>query len=190
MKREVFEERLMLLTFREEARTTALVEEYRQELAQVQDLAIRYAQTQTVTGVGAGSLIAQLGETAVESLARSIVAQKPAPDLSLLLHMVKGVGLAETIVTDRLKVALTDKRLVPQPAEMEDLEEVDPPCRVCDEAYIALRRILHPESFLQFLMESRQFFSLPDAAKDQAIQNWLQTKTFPHFVDDVDIEEE
>ena len=103
----------------------------------------------------------------MESLASSIAAQERVPDTSLLIDLVNGVVFAETAVRGHLKAALNDSRMVPQPPAMRLMEEVGPPYRICDEAYTALRRILNPESFLQYLTESRHFLSLPDAAKNR-----------------------
>jgi hypothetical protein len=190
MIREIFEQSLAALSPREEAKTTALVEEYRKDVAEVRDTAVRYAQAGHPPAPRALSLIAQLGETAVEGLAGTIAAQKPVPDTALMFELVKGVASAESAVTRRLEAALRDTRLVPQPPEMQALEEVGPPYRVCDEAYVALRRILNPESHLQYLMESRHFLSLPENAKSQEIDSWLKTNSFTRFLGDVDAEEE
>jgi hypothetical protein len=190
MIREIFEQRLASLSARQEEKITSLVEEYRKDVGDVQSTALHYSQAGGVQARQALLVIAQLGETAVESLASTVAAQKPVPDTSLLIDMVKGFVFAETAVTGRLKAALTDTRMVPQPPEMRALEGVGPPYRVCDEGYVALRRILNSESYLQYLMESRHFLSLPDAAKNLEIESWLQTSSFTRYLEDVDAEEE
>lgn len=190
MNREIFEQRLVSLDSREEARTTALVEEYRRDLAEVQRTVLRYFQAGGVQTERAHSVISQLGETAVEALASTIVAQMQVPSTSLLIGLTNGVVFAETAVTTRLKAALTDTRMVPQLPEMQELEEVGPPYRVCDESYVGLRRILSPESYMQFLMESRHFLALPEAARNQEIESWQTTGSFTRFLEDVDDEEE
>ncbi|OGR20984.1 MAG: hypothetical protein A2559_00775 [Deltaproteobacteria bacterium RIFOXYD2_FULL_66_9] len=189
MIREIFEQRLAALSPRQEAETTALVEEYVKDVREVQNTAVRYATAPTPDAFRALSLIARLGETAVETLAGTIAAQDPVLDTWLLFELAKGVAFAETAATGRLRAALSDTRMVPQPPEMRYLEEVGPPYRVCDEAYVALRRILNPESFLQHLMESRHFLSLPDTGKNHEIESWLQTSSFTRFLGDVDEEE-
>lgn len=190
MNREIFEQTLASLDTREEARTTTLVEEYRRDLAEVQRTVVRYFQAGGVQTQRTHSVISQLGETAVETLASTIEGQKQIPSTSLLIGLINGVVFAETAVTTRLKAALTDTRMVPQLREMEELEEVGPPYRVCDEAYVGLRRILSPESDMQFLMESRHFLALPEAARNQEIESWQNTSSFKRFLEDVDDEEE
>jgi hypothetical protein len=126
----------------------------------------------------------------VESLASTLAAQKPAPDTALLIDMVHGFISGEAAVISRLKAALSDRRMVPQPPEMRMLEEVGPAYRVCDEAYTALRRVLNSESPMQNLMEARHFLRLPNAAKDEEIESWLKTGAFTRFLGDVEAEEE
>ena len=190
MTRETFKQRLALLSHCQESKIRALVEEYRRDLANVQSTALSDSLAGGIQSSRARSVIAQLDETAVEALGSIIAAQKLVPETFLLLAMVKGVIFAETAITGRLKAALFDIRIVPQPPEMQTLDEAEPPYRVCDEAYIALRRIRHPESYLQQLMEARHFLSLPDRDKNREIESLLQTHRFSRFLGDVEAEEE
>ncbi|HTS62657.1 MAG TPA: hypothetical protein VMH28_11580 [Candidatus Acidoferrales bacterium] len=175
MTRETFEQRLDLLSPRSESKIAALVEEYRKDLSGLQSAA-------------PSSVIVHLEETAVEALASKIAGQKLVPETSLAIAMVHGVLVAESMVAGRLKAALQDSRLVPQPPGL--MEEVGPPYRVCDAAYIALRLVLNPESYLQHLMEKHHFLSLSDADKNQEIESWLRTSSFTRFLDDMDAEED
>jgi hypothetical protein len=183
-------DRLGSLSSRQEARIAALAEEHRDRVADVQVTALHVWQARGMRATQALSVVAQLGETAVESLASTIAEQKPVPDTPLLIEMVKGIVSAEAAVTRHLKAELRDTRMVPQPPGMLVLEEVGPPYRVCDEAYVALRRILKVESLLQYLAEARHFLSLPDSAKDQEIATWSRAGSFTRFLEDVDTEEE
>lgn len=190
MIREIFEQRLAALSPRQEADTTALVEEYGKDVFEIRKTAVLHATAPTPDAYRARSLIARLGETGVETLAGTIAGQDPVLDTWLLFELVKGVAFAETAATGRLRAALSDTRMVPQPPEMRLLEEVGPPYRICDEAYVALRRIQIPESFLQHRMESRHFLSLPDADKNHEIESCSRTGTFTRFLEDIDAEEE
>ena len=189
MDRETFSQRLAPLSARQESLTTELVEEYRKNLAELHATALRYLSSRARSGQ-ASSLLEQLEETAVESLARTVATQHPAPETRLLLDLANGVGFAEKAVVSRLTVALRDGRIAPQPPGARAMEEAPPPHRVCDEAYIGLRRLLHPESQLQNLMESNHFLGLPDHEKNREIESWLKTGAFRQFLDDVDVEEE
>jgi hypothetical protein len=190
MIREVFEQRLASLSAREAAKATALVEEYRKDLADVHDTALLALRAGGNQAARALSVIAQLEETAVQSLIPAIEVQTPVPDTSLLVYLVNGIVFAETAVVGRLKALLADTHMVPQPPEMNALEEVAPPYRVCDEAYVGLRQVLNHESYLQFLVESRHFLALPDEVKNTEIESWLETGSFTRFLGDVDVPEE
>ena len=190
MIRETFEQRLAGLGPRQETKITALVEEYRKDVAEVQEAALRFANAAYPQSPRALSVIGQLAETAVETLAGGIDAQKPVPDTALLFELFRGVASAEAAVTGRLKASLNDNRMIPQPPHMQEMEEAGPPYRVCDEAYVSLRRIQHPETLVQYLMESRHFLALPDADKNREIESFQQTGSFTRFLEDVDAEEE
>ena len=190
MNRQIFEQRLTSLNSREESKITALVEEYRAGLAAVQNTALSYVESKGIHTLRARSVVAQLGETVLASMMQVMKAQKPVPDTSLLLLLVEGVMRAEFAVTEHLKVALKDGRLVPQPPGLSALEEVGPPYRVCDEGYTMLRRILNLELLEQYLMESRHFLALPDSDKNTEIESWLQIGCFTCFLDDIDLEEQ
>jgi hypothetical protein len=190
MIREVFERRVAALSFRDEERTTALIDEYRSDLAEVQSAALHYSQFGDADGRRALSVLAQLGETAVEGLASAVATQQPAPDTPLLMDLAEGFTFAESAVVRYLKRSLSDVRLVPQPPGMRVLEGAGPPYRVCDEAYISLRKILNAESLLQYLLESHYFLSLSESDKNREIESSSRTGSFTRFLEDVDAEEE
>jgi len=190
MTPEAFELRVAALSFRDEERTSALIDEYRGDLAAVQSAALRYSELGDANGRRALSVLAQLGETAVEGLASAVVTQQPAPDTPLLMDLVEGLAFAESAVVRFLKRSLSDVRLVPQPPGMRVLEGAGPPYRVCDEAYISLRKILNAESLLQYLLESGYFLALSETDRDREIESSSRTGSFTRFVEGVDAEEE
>jgi hypothetical protein len=190
MTPEAFELRVAALSFRDEERTTALIDEYRSDLAEVQSRALRDSQLGDANGRRALSVLAQLGETAVEGLASAVATQQPAPDTPLLMDLVEGLAFAESAVVRYLKRSLSDVRLVPQPPGMRVLEGAGPPYRVCDEAYISLRKILNAESLLEYLLESHYFLSLSETDRNREIDSSSRTGSFTRFLEDVDAEEE
>jgi hypothetical protein len=188
MLRESFVMRLSALTAVQENETTELVDEYLANVARVHAVGLQQAQSGASAG-RARAVISELEETSARALSQIIPEQRPVPDADMLCMLVDGVAYAEAAVTQRLKAALRDTRYEEQTASLRLLEEAAPPSRVCDEAYLALRRILNPESFLQFLMETRHFLSLAPTAKSHEIDIWLKTGAFARFLDDVDAEE-
>jgi len=190
MIREIFEERLAGVNPRDDAKTSALIAEYRKDLTEVQDTVLRYASAADPRAPRALALIGQLEDTAAETLASTIDAQKPAPETGLLFELFRAVAFTESAVTGRLKAALSDTRLIPQAPHMQEMEEAVPPYRVCDEAYVSLRRILHLETMVQYLVESRHFLSLPEADRTREIESWLQTGSFTRYLEDIEGEDE
>ena len=123
MIREIFEERLAGVNPRDDAKTSALIAEYRKDLTEVQDTVLRYASAADPRASRALALIGQLEDTAAETLASTIDAQKPAPETGLLFEFFRAVAFAESAVTGRLKAALSDTRMIPQAPHMQEMEE-------------------------------------------------------------------
>jgi len=181
MTRETFERLLAQLGTKPDTAITALVTRYQEDLAEHLAAAVRYA--------AAGTLHTQLEETAARPLRRALGSKHGPPDAWILFELTNAVAAAESAVLARLRRALRDLRRVDVPPEMAAIEEQDPPFRVCDEAYLALRRIARPEPVLQFSLESRHFLGLPDAEKDLEIERCLKSQSFTRFLPDVDEEE-
>lgn len=189
MTRELFEQTLALLTYRQDTKTTELAEEYRRDLLDLQSKAILYYEAGGQPSLNALSVLSELRETGFDVLLSTISKQKPALSPTFLVEMVKSVGFAEAAVVKRLKAALTDARRVPQPPARRVHEHGDRPDRVCDEAYIGLRRLLHSESQSQSLAEADHFLSLPEADKNREIESFMSRGKFTQFLGEVDEEE-
>jgi hypothetical protein len=129
------------------------------------------------------SFLGLLEEAAVTPLLERAGQDSPIQQW-MLLEAARGVRAADLAVTARLKSMLRDGRPVAAGDVWEAAEEKLPPFRVCDEAYLALRRILHPEPSLQFDLENRHFLDLPDSRKDREIHNFETTGTFTEFLPD------
>jgi hypothetical protein len=178
------------LSSRQEQESVALVEQYRNDLGEVHEIALRLSLVAGHPSARGRSVLAGLGETAVAAIETAIAAQEPVPDVWLLFTVADGVASAESSVTARLRAALSDRRVAPQPPAARFMEETPPSRRVCDEAYLGLRRILHAESLLQYLMESQHFLFLPVEARNAEVEACRETGAFTRFLDDVDGGEE
>ena len=91
MIREIFEQGLPHWIPGEEARTTALVEEYRRELRKSSIPCCATSRPEGSRPIGRITVISQLAETAVETLASTIAMQKPVPSTSFLIGLTKGI---------------------------------------------------------------------------------------------------
>ena len=185
----MFEQRLAKLTPREELAIDALVEEYAKDVAVLQAQILQMSVGESEQAIRVRAVTGQLGATIVQAQLKAASTQLPAPDAGLLSRILKCVLAAESAVTGRLKASLYDARPLPRQPGTEFMEEVPPPGRICDEAYVRLRRILNPEPYLQHLMEARHFQTLPEQERNVEINSWLRTAVFTKFLDDVDDEE-
>jgi hypothetical protein len=80
------------------------------------------------------------------------------------------LGLRQKVI-QRVNQLLDDKRPIPpRPQLGPKPEQADHPRRVCDEAYVAMRRLVHfGESQYGSVVEVSFFFSASEATRDQAI---------------------
>lgn len=80
---------------------------------------------------------------------------------------------------------LDDKRRVPIPKNAGPMEETPPPLRVCDEAYMQMRRVLNlQEKQDQYFMNTRAFLNLPEAKKNEEIQKAKQLGIWTQLVEE------
>lgn len=78
-------------------------------------------------------------------------------------------------LVSRLKEALTDREWVDPPAWNIELEVSVPQRRVCDEAYLQLRQLFHPEEDqVGFSVDRNAFLNFPVELRDQVINDALQ----------------
>jgi hypothetical protein len=186
--REGFEQQLAQLRAPDEQAITSLVTAYLKDVDEGLTALVRLAGAGEPVGSKARSILGRLRETTAKPLGQEIRG-KEAPETWMLLSLAKAVTVAEEAVTTRLKAALSDARRI-EPPSTPDIEEQEPPFRVCDEAYLALRHISSMESSLRSSLESRRFLALPDEQKSEEIRNYVKTKSFTRFAYDIDEDEE
>jgi hypothetical protein len=188
MTPEQFQARLAETDPEDDLALDVLVGEYSAASSESAAAAVLHAQAaEAPFSPRALSVVTQLEEAAVHAILASIGGDAPAPGW-MLLEAARGVMATEHTVAGRFRAMLRDGRRI-QPAVSEKAEEKIPAFRVCDEAYLALRRILNVESPLQYDMESRHYLELPDSRKDREIGQFEAAGTFTRFLPDVDREE-
>ena len=149
--------------------------------------AVRCASSAAPLGPKALSVVSHLEETAVRPLVHAL-GNGHALDSWMLIELAKSLDATQNAVAARLRAALQDTRTVQSPGD-EVVEEREPPFRVRDEAYLALRRIEGSDSTLHYTLELRHFLNLPDSEKDAEIQHYLETRSFRRMVPGADDEE-
>jgi len=96
----------------------------------------------------------------------------------------EGLQLAEMLrkIVKYFAAHLSDTRKVPASRGAGPTEEQPPVVRICDEAYLQLRRLVNlEESMDQYLLNSRAFLNLPEARKDEEIRKSRQSRAFTRF---------
>lgn len=84
-------------------------------------------------------------------------------------------------IVERLKKMLDDKRPMNY-QKMPRVEETPPPSRVCDEAYVLLRRLLNTaEDKETQIANTRLFLRLPEARKDIEIRKAQNSRTWTNL---------
>ena len=87
-------------------------------------------------------------------------------------------------VLDRLAQWLDDKRLISEAPRVARYEERPPEIRVCDNAYLALRRLVHfGEDEFARVVDAHHFLQLTDAQRDEVIAKAKATKTWRRIQD-------
>jgi hypothetical protein len=136
------------------------------------------------------SFLVDLDELSIQPLLEG-----PLPDNPMNIAMAMRVLVAResTIrkrVVERLEQWLDDKRLVPQPRLPPGTEEQVGEHRVCDEAYVAMRRVVHfSDDDVKQLVDENVLYNLPDALRDEQILKARATRSWrivldPDSVDD------
>ena len=126
--------------------------------------------------------------TNIEDLAIVPMVESPAPsapadkvwnmDVALSAHL--GVRAK---VAARLNAMLADKTKIPW-GKVGPGEGAPPPSRVCDEAYLMMRRLLNAsEDKIQFVHERKAFLALSNAEKDSEILKAQKSHAWTNFTE-------
>ena len=77
---------------------------------------------------------------------------------------------------------LGDARKMPVRTDLGPMEEKPPVVRVCDEAYLQMRRLLNvEESTQQYLANSRAFLNLPEDQKNEEIHKAKESRAWTRW---------
>lgn len=135
---------------------------------------------------------AELGPRAAEEFARSEEAAIPAllaglsneggADYRQLAQLGKLLMGLDGSVAGYLKRALGDRRVVPVSKGMQKAEGRRPGRRVCDEAYLGLRRLGSGETEITAQLEADEFLHLAEADRDAEMAQYLKVGKFSRFL--------
>jgi hypothetical protein len=166
----------------------ALARRVRGEALALPDAAVRLAEgTHAVQAGNARDLVGELEDLTIRTML-------DAPLPPAVQHHVWRLGTAVAAIVslraraaERLRGSLGDRRLVPIEPYPAHVEEQPYPRRVCDEAYLMLRELLHTgESRSQFALDARAYLRLGDDEKDAEIARLAAGQPFARLVDDLE----
>ncbi len=135
----------------------------------------------------AALLIAQIGDLGIVPLLEATDIPGVAKPVWMLRNVVEAEMVLREKIRERIDSMFDDKNPVPMPRASGQIEEPPVPRRVCDEAYILMRRLLNSsESQMNYLMNVRAFLSLGEQEKNKEIQKARQTRTWTMFVETIE----
>jgi hypothetical protein len=168
------EARLDQLDPKDKRSREVLADSLRQETYGPAETLVKYWRRHTGPDADKALFVLQrLGPAAYPALMQDIDTVTPEDRIFILEDQVERHVQQRRELAAKLIVSLDDKRLLqvgsasPAPAS---LEQPPPPSRVCDRAYLLLRRLVNnQEDEEQGAREAWQFLRLEDAQKDAAI---------------------
>lgn len=131
-------------------------------------------------------VLVEMAEQTILPLLKAVPMQEPRDTVWLLRRATEQFLDLRTAVRDRLIGLLDDHTLVPLAPRRGPSEVDPPPVRICDEAYLQLRRILNlGESVEDKVVNSDVFLSQLDfAERSIEIERFKKSGEFRNFVED------
>lgn len=122
-------------------------------------------------GAKAIELLSRLDELSIVPLLEAPGPLPPEQQVWALRTVTANLILFHNRAAQMVEGLLDDRRPVPMPPSRRPIEEPPPPRRICDEAYLAMRRLLNPaENREQYTLNADAFRHLTEAERDAEIQ--------------------
>lgn len=167
--------------------TTRLVESIKAEAREAPRVVIRLWLGGQPDSEKAALVFAKLDELVLDPVLEAFDQCTPVQQLWLMSIAVDSqVELRERLVA-KLIPLLDDKSFLPDTGSEEAAEDETPPQRVCDEAYLLIRRLLKfNEDEVNYALNESEFLELPDQEKDEEIAKAMASKTWTTWVEESD----
>ena len=134
----------------------------------------------------AAVILGELDDLALRPLAETEPPDDAAKRAWLISTLVDNELELRQLIVARFDQLLEDKSMVPLPPAQAPIEEPPPSRRVCDEAYVHLRRFLNVATPLeQQLMDEETYLHLPVDMKDKAIQQFRESGVWVQLTEDI-----
>jgi len=186
MTQEQFNARLRPLDVKKIRELIALASDIRREVNEPIHAAISLALgPDPKTAPMARYVLADLAELAVAALLDASIDKMPPFEQVWLCRTVVSADLQlRAAIVRHLDKMLGIKTMLPTVKSSVVLEESLPPTRVCDEAYLEMRRLLNlAESGEENSLAERAFLNFSEARKDAEIHKARQEKTWKQLLE-------
>lgn len=162
---------------------SAVMEQVRSPLRSVVELAL--SSDKDLSGK-ARSLLSEVDDLAIVPLLDTAEPDDPFLRVWQMNTLMSAhLELRDKVVV-KLDLMLADKTSIPW-RTIEPFEGLPKPSRVCDEAYLVMRRLLNArEEKMQFLRESEAFLSLSDKEKDAEILKAKKSRVWTNLLGEED----
>jgi hypothetical protein len=184
-----FLERLSKLDAEDSGGLTALAQDLIREGREIPSFTVQlYRQVDSDPSKKAMVLLGEIQEFGIVPLL-DLAAEPPSsgltPERALWVLRTVGANLLELQrhVVRSIDKALDDRRQTPTSKAEPALEEQPPPVRVCDEAYLQMRRVLNvEEGDDQYFLQARAFLNLGNVQKDAEILKARKMRVWSRIV--------
>ena len=185
MTQDQFNDRLRPLDDKKMRELTALTGDIRREASEPIQAAVALALGHDPKSAPmAKYVLADLGELAVAPLLAAPIEGAPPFEKVWLCQTVVSADLElRAAIVRLLDKMLEIKTIVPPVQAIGAMEESLPPTRVCDEAYLQMRRLLNiSEGQATNARAERAFLGFPEVRKDAEIRQARQDKTWTQLL--------
>jgi len=147
-----------------------------------------WANADAELAVDAFAFLSEIGDLAIVPMLEGPLRDDPKSAVQALNLLADAELNLRQKVIQRVNQLLDDKRPIPpRPAIGPKPDEPIHPRRVCDEAYVAMRRLVHfGESQYGAVVEVSFFYSAPEASRDKAISEARRTNDWRRALNPAD----
>lgn len=124
-------------------------------------------------------LLLALNAASIEAMLEHPFPPDPERRAWLLQYLVAAELDLRARVLAKVEALLDDREWVPESVPKAELEVRPPARRVCDQAYVSLRQLVHPEEDqVGYHVESDAFLHMPVEGKDRTIETARSSHTW------------
>lgn len=165
-----------------------LAEKVKTESRQIPKTTVRlWLGNREADGKKAGDIFFELDELVIYPCIEAIDQSLPKQKIQLISLAVDQHLENRQQLLAKLKRMMEDKTQLPLAPSIEPVEQKPRPRRVCDEAYLLVRRLLNfSEDEVDYELNANDFLELSDKEKDNEILKAMNSKTWTNWTEHID----